>query len=301
MKRRHFLKQSTVFFAASCLTGQEMLASAVAKRNKGRIGLQLWSIRPELAQDVKGNLKKVAEIGFSAIETFGHFKENEKFFGLTAKELNGITKDLGMSISGSMYQGEEWLPENVNTPEWDSWKRCIADIHAMDAKWAVQASAPGIYIETMDQLKRIATYFELAGDLCRQNGLKFGFHTHEHNFIVIDGISAIDYLLQQTNPKQVFFQFDMCNVLDAGADPMEYMLNYPGRFPLWHATDYDIEKRQIVEVGKGDMNYPALFDKAKSFGLEQLTVEIHIPGDSFAMCKEAFNYFKQFKWTKGNL
>jgi len=46
------------------------------------------------------------------------------------------------------------------------------------------------------------------------------------------------------------------------------------------------------------MNYPKLFDNAKKFGLEQLTVELHIGRDRMAGCKQAFDYFKQFKWTK---
>ena len=298
MNRRHFIQKSAVLLAAGSMANQEMFAAASAKANKGRIGLQLWSIRPEMTEDFTGSLKKIGEIGYSGIETFGHFKEGEKFFGHTTKEVDTIVKDMGMSVCGTMYQGEEFLPENVNTPEWDSWRRCIAEVNSVGAKWIVQASAPGIYIKTMDQLKYIVTYFTLASELCKQNGIKFGFHTHEHNFIVIDGICAIDYLLQNTNPKLVFFQLDMCNLLSEGVDPMDYLLKYPRRFPLWHATDYDVEAKQIVEVGKGNMNYPALMEKAKSFGLEQLTVEIHTRGDHIASCKHAFDYFKQFKWTK---
>ena len=295
MNRRHFIKKSAALLAAGSIAGQEMYASDLAKRNKGRIGLQLWSVRPDLSKDFVGTLKKISEIGYSAIETF--FKE-DKFFGHTMKEINVITKDLGMSVSGTAYQISDFLPENFNAPEWDNWKRCAEDMHTVGAKWAVQASLPGYYVKNMDELKRAETYFHLAGEFCKQNGLKFGFHTHEQDFDTVDGVRILDYLIQKTNPKQVFFQLEMINALLVGIDPLQYMLKYPKRFPLWHASDYDLENKKIVGVGNGSTNYPALFDKAKAIGLEQLTVELHFGDDRLALCKSAFDYFKQFKWTK---
>jgi len=294
MNRRVFIQKSAALVAAGSIAGQDLWASSVAKRNKGRIGLQLWSVKRLMPNDVVGTLKKVSDIGYSSIETFGEFKKGDLTFGHTTKELGKIANDLGMTISGSMFQGWHMFPENVNAPEWDDWKYCISEIQSVGAKWAIQASMPGGKIKDMDGLKRVTDHFNRVGELCKQNGLKLAFHTHAPEFDFIDGVRIFDYLLDHTHPKQFFWQMDWGNVTNVGLDIMPYLPKYAGRFPLWHGTDYDATGRKSMIAGEGDTNYPALFARAKEFGLEQFTVEQHARQDDFEAITTVFNYFKQF-------
>jgi len=293
MNRRQFINRSAVLLAASSVASQSVFAAAMAKLNKGRIGVQLYSVKDELPNDFVGTLKKLSAIGYSEVEPYGF--DGDKFFGHTMKELSGIVKDMGMIITGS-HCNVGILPEDTNAKEWDYWKKCAASLKSGGAKWAIQAWIPEA--KTMDDLKRTVAYFNHAGEICKAGGMKFGFHNHYDEFHKIEGEIILDYLIKNTDPKLVSFQMDMGHVVNGGGDCLRYLRDFPGRFHLWHASDFDTASRKYIETGKGSVPYPALFELAKSSGMECLIVEQETSNDIFASLKMDFDYLKQFKWTK---
>ncbi len=294
MNRRNFLAKSAALLAIGAIEQNAFSGElAAAKPNKGRIGIQLYSVKDELAKDFTGTLKKLSAIGYSAIEPYGF--NADKFFDRTMKELSVIVKDMGMSISGT-HTGSDTLPEDTNAKEWDFWKKCCTEIKSGGGKWAIQSWLPGG--KTMDDLKKVADHFNRVGEVCKKSGVKFAMHNHHAEFAKINGVVIMDYLLQHTDPKLVYYQFDMGHTQNAGGDCIQYVQKYPKRIPCWHASDYDSSAKKYTEVGKGSVDYVKLFELANSSGLEVLTVEQETGGDIFASCKEDFDYLKQFKWTK---
>ena len=288
MNRRQFITKSAAVLALSSVAG-----CCDNGKTQRRIGIQLYSVKDELPKDFEGTLKKLSAIGYSAVEPYGF--TSEKFFGRTMKELSVMVKDMGMTISGT-HTGSGLLPEDPNAPEWDFWKKCAEYVQSGGGKWAIQAGFPGA--ESLDDLKRIAAFFNRAGEVCKEGGIKFAFHNHHAEFGKVDGEVILDYLIKNTDPKLVSFQLDLGHTVNGGGDCVHYLRDFPGRIPLWHASDFDAVNRKYTEVGKGSVPYPALFDLAESSGLEQLTVEQETEGDIFDSCKTDFNYLKQFKWTK---
>jgi sugar phosphate isomerase/epimerase len=283
-----------MLLAASNIAGQSLFAATAKKAGKNRIGIQLYSVKDELPKDFKGTLQKLADIGYSSVEPYGFTKDD--FFGHTMKELSAIAKDMGMSVSGSHI----WSSISVENPtqkEWDFWKNCAEIMQSGGAQWAVQSSIPKI--KSLDDLKRVVSYFNRAGEVCKNGGVKFAFHNHYDEFREVEGEMLLDYLIKNTDPQLVFFQLDLGHVVNGGGDCEHYLRNYPGRIALWHASDFNLANRQYIEAGKGSVPYPALFDLAESSGLEQLIVEQETQGDIFASCKVDFDYLKKFKWTKG--
>jgi len=293
MDRRQFINSSAALLAAGAISGQEMFASTTAKQNKGRIGVQLYSIRKELPEDFVGCLKKLSAIGYALIEPYGF--NGEKFLGYAMKEVSVMAKDLGMAISGT-HINAQLITENTNDPKWDLWKKISTELKSGGGKWAIQASLPGS-AKTMDELKRIAEFFNCAGEICKKNGVKFAFHNHMAEMAKIDGVVMLDYFIENTDPKLVSFQMDMGHVINGGETNMRFMRKYPGRFPLWHATDFDKDQRVYTELGEGSVPYKELFAQPNAGGLECLTVERTHP-DIFASLKLHFDYLKQFAWTK---
>ena len=293
MNRRQFIGRSAMLLAASSVAGQQVFAAATAKSNRGRIGIQLYSVKDELPKDFDGTLKKLSAMGYSSVEPYGFAEDN--FFGHTMKELSKKVKDMGMSVSGShIWTGIK--PKDPDAKEWDFWKNCAARMKSGGAEWAILSSIPKP--NTSDDLKRITDYFNHAGKICKEGGVKFGFHNHYDEFGKIDGEVILDYLIKNTDPKLVSFQLDLGHVINGGGDIMHYVRDFPGRIKLWHASDFDRKKREYTEAGKGDVPYAALFELAKSSGLERLIVEQETKGDIFASCKVDFDFLKQFKWTK---
>ena len=129
MNRRQFINRSAALLAVGSIV------SCCSQINKGRIGIQLYSVRNDLPKDFEGTLKKLSAMGYSAVEIYG-LKEG-KFFNRPIKEVNNMLKDMGMSIS-STHTGSSVLPEDTNAKEWDLWKECAASLKSVGAKWAVQ-------------------------------------------------------------------------------------------------------------------------------------------------------------------
>ena len=293
MNRRQFINRSTSLVAAGIVARQNLFAEVTAKRNKGRIGIQLYSIKDELENDFIGSIKKLSDIGYSSVEPYGFTSDD--FFNYTMKELSKIVTDMGMSISGSHI----WSSININDPtdkDWDFWKNTANIVKSGGGKWAVQSSMPRV--RNMDTLKRVVSYFNRAGEICRQGGVKFAFHNHTECFIKIDDEEILDFLIKNTDSKSVFFQMDLGHTVNGGGDCIHYIRNYPKRILLWHATDFDKTSKKYTVTGKGNVPYTELFDLAKSSGLEQLTVEQETGGNIFASCKDSFDFLRQFKWTK---
>ena len=292
MNRRQFINKSAALLAVSSMATPELFAAA--KPNKGRIGIELYSVKDILPNDFEGCLKKLSAMGYSSAELYGF--NGEKFLGRNLKEVSATLKELGMSLSG-VHTGSNLLPENTNAPEWDFWKKCADALKSGGGKWAIQSYMPGS-IKTMDELKRIVAHFNRVGEVCKKGGVKFAFHNHYETFGKVENEIVLDYLIKNTEPKLMFFQLDLGHTVNGGGDCVHYIRNYPGRIPLWHASDFDVTTRKYTEVGKGSVPYAQLFALAKSSGLEDLTVEQETGDDILAVCKADFDYLKQFKWTK---
>ena len=290
MNRRQFLGKSAGILALSSIASQQLFAAAP---NKGRIGIQLYSVRNDLPNDFVGTLRKISAMGYSAIEPYGF--RSEKFFGYTMKELSDLVGDMGMSISGT-HTGSGILPEDINAPEWDFWKNCAQWLKSGGGQWAVQAGFPGA--QSVDDLKRIAAHFNRVGQVCRAHGVNFAYHNHHREFAKIEDKVILDFLIENTDPQLVSFQFDTGHAVRGGADVVRYLRDYKNRIPLWHASDYDVEKQIYTDVGKGDVPYPEMFEIAEASGLQVLTVEQETVENIFGSLEFNFNYLKQFEWTK---
>src|SRR5215213_447527 len=102
--RREFLKVSGAITLGSMLLPSCADAGNLKVKN---IGIQLYSVRKEMLADAVGTLKKLAQIGYKELESARSDKGN--FYGLSAKEIKKIAKDLGMNLrSGHVHVDENW-------------------------------------------------------------------------------------------------------------------------------------------------------------------------------------------------
>ncbi len=68
--RRQFLKQSLILGTASMTS---MCTNSTGMRRVQDVGLQLYTLRNEMAQDFEGTLARVAELGYREMEFAGYF------------------------------------------------------------------------------------------------------------------------------------------------------------------------------------------------------------------------------------
>ncbi|MDR0864040.1 MAG: sugar phosphate isomerase/epimerase [Candidatus Symbiothrix sp.] len=299
MNRRDFINKGIA--AVTCVGLNNSLFSAIAAngadvasfKKNNRIGIQLYCIREFLPKDYIGSLQKLADIGYSHVEAWGF--NGDTFYGKTLKETSDIVKDMGMKLNSTLC-GSEMLPADTKTKEWDYWRKTIQAMKDAGGNQLIQGFLPAAG-KTLDELKRSAEQFNRIGEICKKDGIFFGYHNHHEEFSQIEGQVILDVLLQNTDPGLVFFQLDLGHAVNGGGDILNYFRKYPKRFRSWHASDF---KKGVgyVELGQGDVPYDELFKVVKSSGLKDLTMEHENGEDRFAIMKRNFDYLTKYQWTK---
>jgi len=275
--RRDFLKKTGTFAAGS------MLLPSFAKTTKSidNIGVQLYSVRKEMLADAKGTLKQLSKIGVKQIESAG--SEKGYYYGLKPKEMKDICNDLGMTLNS----GHVHLD--------DKWQQTMEDALTAGQQYLICSSMPTSG-QTVDNYKKTAAAFNKAGDDCQKMNIKFGYHNHDYEFEKENGQVLYDVLLNDTNPNLVYMELDLGWVVTTGNDPLAYFKKYPGRFPLWHLKDMDLQKKQSVEFGKGGLPILEILKHSGQSGMKYFYVEQEeYEHNAMQSLKEDMDYLAKLK------
>ncbi|WP_080239722.1 sugar phosphate isomerase/epimerase family protein [Spirosoma rigui] len=258
ISRKQFLKTSALALTLPMLSKVDVFAKPIKN-----VGLQLYTLRNELAKDVEGTLKRVAEIGYKEVETFGY--GNGKFFGKTPAEFKALLTSLGLTTPSGHY-----MPNNLKK-DWN-----VAVDHAAETgqKYMMCAFLFPNDRKTLDDYKKLCDTFNEAGQVCQKAGIQFGYHNHDFEFETLDGQEPYQVLLAGTDPKLVKMELDLYWASHAGKDPVALFKQNPGRFPLVHLKDMaKTEKREFAEVGMGSIDFQRILDARKVAGIEHFFVE----------------------------
>ncbi|WP_299163756.1 sugar phosphate isomerase/epimerase [uncultured Eudoraea sp.] len=252
--RRDFLLRSTAFTAGSLL-----LPSFTYAPNKSQnFGVQLYSFRNEMAKDAIATLKQIASLGFKEIETARSQKGH--YYGLGPAEMKSVCDDLDMNLkSGHVHLD-------------DKWQQTMEEAVESGQEYLICSSMPSEG-QNVDNYKKVAEEFNKAGEACKKLGLKFGYHNHEYEFETENNQVLYDVLLSNTEGDLVHMELDLGWVVVAGKDPLDYFKKYPGRFPLWHLKDMDMNKKESTEFGKGGLDIPSMMAHKKASGVKHIFIE----------------------------
>ncbi|MDP9438379.1 MAG: sugar phosphate isomerase/epimerase, partial [Actinomycetota bacterium] len=125
-----------------------------------QISLQLYTVREHTARDMPGTLRRLAEIGYAAVELAG-------FGGLSPQDLRRTLDDLGLRASGAHVPLDAWETDPGSV---------IADMHAIGSPHAIVPIAPPGRRADADAVARLAESFNRWGGLCRGEGITFSYH-----------------------------------------------------------------------------------------------------------------------------
>lgn len=277
--RRSFLKASGVIALGSMLpqwAGANPLAFAA---KYPPVGLQVYTLGFLLnapGADTRAVLKQIADIGVKELETATG--GNGLYYGHTPKVFADMVKDAGLKWIGNHIGGlprtppasaaASARPRSRNLR--DNLQEIVDEAAEGGCSWIVCSSSS---ISTIDEIKRTAEVFVKAGDLAAQNKMRFAYHNHQSEFDKIEGVSAFDYVLTNTDKKKVFMELDLAWATAAGQDPVDLFKKYPGRFPLWHVKDLDKNTGRPCPVGTGKVDFKHIFANSRLSGVEHTFIE----------------------------
>lgn len=271
------MKKTLLIAIITLLTAGFAINTAFAKPKKAQkkeVAIQLYSVRDLICKDgkYKGDytlvLPKLAEMGYTAIEAANY--DNGKFYGKTPEEFKKDIEAVGMRVLSS-HTGKSLTDKELETCDFSEslawWDKCIAAHKAAGMSYIVTPGQPTP--KTLKDLKTYCDYHNEIGKRCKANGMAYGYHNHAYEFKKIeDKAVMLDYMIENTDPEYVFFELDVYWAMMGQACAVDYFNKYPGRFKLLHIKD-------LREIGKSGMvGFDAIFDNAKTAGVENIVVEV---------------------------
>ncbi len=238
------------------------------------LSLQLYSIREVIgdsalyAQNHEEVLKQLGEMGYKSVEA-ANYKPG-KFYGLSPEQFKADCEAAGLKALSS-HTTRVLTPEEIANHDFEDamkwWDQAIADHKAAGMEYIVTpwSTMPA----SMEEAQTLCDYHNAIGRKCNEAGLKYGYHTHSQEFDKIGGSDKVwmEYLVENTDPENMFWQLDVYLAVKAGESPVEYIKKYPGRFAMLHIKDK-------YELGQSGMvNLEPVFLAAADSGLEYYVVE----------------------------
>ncbi len=257
-------------------------------------GIQLYTVRNDVAKNLTATLQYVAKAGYTQIELYGY--DGKGFFGKTAKEFKTLLNNNGLSTPSGHY----YLPPVLYEGKMDVWKAATEAAATMGNKYMVIPWLDDKHRGAEDFKKLVGTINELAM-LTKKAGMKLAYHNHEFEFKQADdGRTYIEHLLDGTDKSMVDFEMDIYWVVYAGQNPLDWFKKYPGRFPLWHVKDLAINaegKKESTQVGDGTIDFTSIYAQRKLSGLKYGFVEQEAYTMPEEECiKKSINYLRSKGW-----
>lgn len=224
-----------------------------------QFGIQLWTVKEDMAKDAKDTLKKIAGDGYKQIESFEG--KQGMFWGMTNKEFKKYMDELGMKIISS----------HCDTTK--DFERKAAEAAEIGMKYLICPwKGPQ---KSIDDFKRFADEFNKNGEVCKKNGIRFAYHNHDYSWKPVDGQIPQEVMMDNTDKNLVDFEMDIYWVVAAGVDPQVYFKKYPNRFRLCHVKDLGktATGHESVHLGTGTIDFHSILKTGKENGLEYFIVE----------------------------
>ncbi len=218
------------------------------------ISLQLYSLRDDALKDFPGILAKVAEMGYDAVEFAG-------YHGHSAEELRGVLDAHGLKCSGThtaLKALEDDFEGTLATHEALGTKNIIIPWLPLELHSTAEAT-----VETAKVLTEMTHRVE-------SRGFRLGFHAHDADMKPLDDGRSTWYILGENTPSSFILQFDTANAMHGGSDPVQPLLDWPGRGLTVHLKEYPFDGSSL---GEGKVPFAEVLKAIPTAGAEWIVVE----------------------------
>ena len=281
LSRRGFVGATAGAAAAASLGPWTPVAPGHSKRRGGdrllprhRIGIQLFTVRDQVATlGFDAVFARLSQIGYREIEFAGYSAQGRRWSNEELRRLLRRYRLRGIGSHVNYFSADPTAYSFATQLE-----QVLDDAEEIGLPYIGTASRPGQrYGETVDGYMRAAEDFNRFGAAARARGMRFYQHNHSEEFAVQGGTRLYDVLLEETDPRLVFFELDFWAYVGQsrfpGFKPHAYPWDMPERFPLFHVKDgVDYTGAppparpgpssfgwQMTDVGDGDIAYEPFF------------------------------------------
>jgi sugar phosphate isomerase/epimerase len=333
LSRRGFVGAATGAAAAAGLGPWTPVASGHGRGHhhggdrllpRKRLGIQLFTVRDQVAAlGFEAVFARLSAIGYAGVEFAGYRAGPPPGRLYTNAEIRALLRKYHLKAFGSHVNYYSAVATDYSFVT--QLERVLDDAEEIGMRYIGTASRPGQrYGETVDGYRRAAEDFNRFGAAARARGLRFYHHNHSEEFALEGGTRLFDVLLEETDPKLVFFEQDIfwAHVGQSrfpGFKPHEYLWDMPERFPLLHVkdgVDYTGAPAsappgpssfgwQMRDVGDGDIAFEPYFCGIDTddhyYIVERDTAPDPVanPAGSFSTAERSYDYLAGLRERRG--
>ncbi len=252
LSRRTFLSMAAALPVAA--------SAALRGARSVPVGLEIYSVRGELARDLTGTVAAVGKMGYQVVEFYAPYLD---WTPDTARSVRKVMDDSGLRCHSTHNSGPSFTAEGL--------KKATELNQILGSRALIMSSAPRA--TTIDAWKTLADQLTAIAAQLRPAGMSTGYHNHQVEWQPIDGKRPMDVIAAGT-PKDVVLQFDVGTCIEVGADPIAWIEANPGRIKSLHCKDWAPDRGYNVAFGEGTAPWKKIFDAVEaSGGVEYYLVE----------------------------
>ncbi len=197
---------------------------------KNEYGIQLYSVRDAMKEDMEGTLQKIADMGYRFVEFAG-------FFGHTAEEVKAMLEKTGLACSGTHSSWEDLRPTRI--AETLAYHKTIGNPCYI---------VPGADLSTLQKIEDFCNVMNFAQPILAAEGIRLAFHNHSGEFKVKPWGSTIHSELERRT--NIDFEIDTFWTYAAGVDSVEVLKRLQDRIRVIHIKDGFADSKGIP-LGRG--------------------------------------------------
>ncbi|MDF2722528.1 MAG: xylose isomerase [Paenibacillus sp.] len=233
---------------------------------KHKLAAQLHTARHELAEDYRGGMRKLRDMGWPAVQIGG-------YYGHTAEQVAGYVEENGFEVAG-MHVDLSRLTDDLANVLKEARRFGTRDLVCPSVPKPMQN--PQGYAELRRILNEVARRVE-------PEGIRISYHNHAFEFETdVEGKPALAYIVEPSPDNRIWAEFDVYWVKKGGCDPLTFMQPYAGRIPLIHLKDMTSDdKMTFAEIGTGSIDFAPILRWGEQSGVEWYIVEQDVcPGNA---------------------
>ena len=294
MKRRDFIRTS----AAASLS-IPLLAPAFGRVNHpyvDQIGIQLYTVRNQMAQDPQATLNAIKAAGYAQVEGGDP---------TTYQQMMPMVKAAGLTTQSTFfpwtYLTGRWDLVEGEKPTSKEFASVVEAAQKLGMNYLIFGYMTPAERQTLDDYRKIAEKLNKAGEQCNEAGIKLCYHNHAFEFKPIEGKLPYNILIEETDADKLYFELDVFWSSLAEHEPIPLMERLSDRIKLLHLKNkkqgtpliYDESKVPVEafqELNDGVIDIEKILVLAEKIGVEQCFVEQDQSPDPIQSINQSIDY-----------
>ncbi|GHC07926.1 sugar phosphate isomerase/epimerase family protein [Cerasicoccus arenae] len=245
-----------------------------------QVAAQLFTLREftKTPEDIAQALKKVAEIGYQAVQVSG-------FGPIENSEVVRLCAENGLTIAATHESGEVIRKEPAKAVQKLKELGCIYTAYPFPA---------GVDFESEQSVNELIADLENACKVFTEAGMVLTYHNHAVEFLRMGKTTILDKIYSECSIQA---ELDTYWVQAGGCNPEAWVRKLKGRSPLIHLKDFKMtghHEHTFAEIGYGNLDFKGIIAAADEAGCQWFMVEQDVcPGDPFDSLKMSFDYIKE--------